>query len=155
LGTYLTNRIEAILFERGISKAQFYHDCGITSAAFSQWRTGKTYPRRSKIEFIARYFDVPPAYLTASPEEAREIILNDTLGKAGLAYDGTSANGLPMYAKDKKTPPGPRNEAEEALMEKLGQISPDDLPRVLSVLDGLSTNPEKTRSVLDLLPKVL
>ena len=59
----LTNRINSLLAEKGIKKETFYKDCEITSAAFSQWATGKTSPRLSKLEKIAVYLNVPMAYL--------------------------------------------------------------------------------------------
>lgn len=61
----ITNRINAVLAERGIDKGTFYNDCKITSAAFSQWATGKTEPRMKTLKTIADYLGVSVEYLLA------------------------------------------------------------------------------------------
>ncbi len=119
------DRIKPLFDASGLNDQTLEKEIGLPSHAIYKWEVSGVKSYVTHIGKIAKYFGVSADYLL------------------GLT-DGT-----------KKSLPGPRNEAEEALMEKLGKISPDDLPRVLSVLDGLSTNPEKTRSVLDLLPKVL
>lgn len=59
----ITGRIDAILKERGISKQEFYASCGISSAAYSQWNTGKTVPRAKSLQTIADYLNVNTEYL--------------------------------------------------------------------------------------------
>lgn len=56
-------RINALLAEKGISKNQFYKDCKITSASFSLWNTGKTFPRENSLQRIADYLDTTTDYL--------------------------------------------------------------------------------------------
>ena len=56
-------RINALLAEKGISKQSFYSACGITSASYSLWNTGKTQPRMKNLEIIADFLDVPVSYL--------------------------------------------------------------------------------------------
>lgn len=51
-------RINSLLAEKGISKTDFYRDCGITSATYSMWNTGKTQPRKKNIQTIAEYLGV-------------------------------------------------------------------------------------------------
>jgi len=53
-GKTLVKIVEMELSKRGISKAQFYNNCGISSATFSQWRTGLYEPTQSKIEQIEK-----------------------------------------------------------------------------------------------------
>ena len=48
----IVNRINSLLAERGIDKKKFYEDCGITSASYSLWNTGKTKPRMKNLEII-------------------------------------------------------------------------------------------------------
>lgn len=57
------SRYEAILKEKKIPKMQFYKDCGITDAAVSQWRKGKTNPAASTADRIAEYLGTTYEYL--------------------------------------------------------------------------------------------
>ena len=59
----IVNRINALLAEKGISKQDFYKDCGITSASYSLWNTGKTTPRKKNLDTIATYLDTSADYL--------------------------------------------------------------------------------------------
>ena len=45
-------RINALLAEKGIQKQDFYKGCGITSASYSLWNTGKTTPRKKNLDVI-------------------------------------------------------------------------------------------------------
>ena len=54
----VTKRIDSALSESGISKKEFYEACDITSSAYSQWNTGKTEPRPSKLREISNYLNV-------------------------------------------------------------------------------------------------
>ena len=59
----IVNRINGILAEKGISKRDFYQNCGITSASYSQWNTGKTIPRMKNLEIISEYLGTTTDYL--------------------------------------------------------------------------------------------
>ncbi len=61
--TDVVTRIDALLAEKGLSKGGFYAACGITSSAYSQWRTGKTMPKITTLQTIADYLDVNVEYL--------------------------------------------------------------------------------------------
>lgn len=65
----IVNRINSLLAERGIDKKKFYEDCGITSASYSLWNTGKTNPRMKNLEIIADYLHVPVSYLLEGKEQ--------------------------------------------------------------------------------------
>ena len=65
----IVNRINSLLAERGIDKKKFYDDCGITSASYSLWNTGKTNPRMKNLEIIADYLHVPVSYLLEGKEQ--------------------------------------------------------------------------------------
>ena len=56
-------RINSLLAKKGITKAEFYEKCALTSASYSQWNTGKTKPRLLTIERIAEFLGVPSEYL--------------------------------------------------------------------------------------------
>ena len=64
------SKYEAILKSKKIPKMQFYKDCGITDAAVSQWRKGKTNPAMTTISRISEYLEVSVAYLLG--EEAQK-----------------------------------------------------------------------------------
>lgn len=59
----IVSRINGLLAEKGISKRDFYQDCGITSASYSLWNTGKTTPRMKDLEVIADYLETTTDYL--------------------------------------------------------------------------------------------
>lgn len=59
----VVNRINALLAEKGIQKQDFYKNCGITSASYSLWNTGKTTPRMKNLETIADYLNTTTDYL--------------------------------------------------------------------------------------------
>lgn len=68
-GSKMVSRINSILAEKRISKQEFYDACGITSASYSLWNTGKTRPRMKNIEAIAKFLDVPVSHLLEDAEE--------------------------------------------------------------------------------------
>ena len=59
----IVSRINGLLAEKGIPKRDFYQDCGITSASYSLWNTGKTTPRMKNLEVIADYLETTTDYL--------------------------------------------------------------------------------------------
>ena len=59
----IVSRINGLLAEKGISKRDFYQDCGITSASYSLWNTGKTTLRMKNLEVIADYLETTTDYL--------------------------------------------------------------------------------------------
>ena len=54
-GPELVKSIEEKLRELNIKKAQFYKDCEISSASFSQWRLGRHFPEYSTLMRINEY----------------------------------------------------------------------------------------------------
>ena len=80
----VVTRINVLLEEKGISKNQFYKDCQISSAAFSQWNTGKTVPKLKTLERIAEYLETTTAFLLGEKEKpatdygnGQELVNND------------------------------------------------------------------------------
>lgn len=59
----VTNRIDSVLKEQGISKQEFYRECEITSSAYSQWNTGKTEPRPATLHRVANYLGLTYEWL--------------------------------------------------------------------------------------------
>ena len=95
----IVSRINGLLAEKGISKRDFYRDCGITSASYSLWNTGKTTPRMKNLEVIANYLETTTDYLLTglgekekAPPQEGEREIDDRQMKA--AFLGGLANGL-------------------------------------------------------------
>jgi transcriptional regulator with XRE-family HTH domain len=100
-------RYEAILKEKKIPKMQFYKDCGITDAAVSQWRKGKTNPAMSTINRIADYLNVMPEFLLTGTGE-----------------------------KEKPTPVS-ESELDYEIIMKLMQLTPSEIEKVAAFVEGL------------------
>lgn len=62
-GEQMVNRIKARVTELGLTMAEFYKDCGISSSALSQWRNGVTTPSMASLQNIAVYLGVTLSYL--------------------------------------------------------------------------------------------
>lgn len=107
----IVNRINALLAEKGIAKQDFYRDCGITSASYSLWNTGKTTPRKKNLDVIATYLDTSTDYLltglgekekapTLTDKDRRDVardvdrIMEDLSESGELMFDG-----VPMSAE--------------------------------------------------------
>lgn len=73
----LIARYEAILREKKIPKMTMYRECGISDAAVSQWRRGKTVPAMKSIERIAAYLNVTPEYLLTGEDAKKAPVLTD------------------------------------------------------------------------------
>ena len=69
----VANRINSLLAERGIDKGTFYKAVGISSASFSQWRTGISNPTQKRLEQIAEYFDMSVSELLSEEEKPAPI----------------------------------------------------------------------------------
>ena len=54
----VTERIDSVLKEKGITKKEFYSKCNVTSSAYSQWNTEKTEPRPGTLRKISDYLEV-------------------------------------------------------------------------------------------------
>lgn len=85
----IIKRIEMRLSQLGMSKADFYSRSGISSASFSQWRTGTYKPSRKKLEKAADVLAVPVGYLLGS------VTMNDDgcSFSDGSGYGGGYASG--------------------------------------------------------------
>lgn len=106
-------RINSLLAKKGITKAEFYEKCALTSASYSQWNTGKTKPRLQTIERIAEFLGVPSEYLL--------------YGDAPAASQG---------AKKALTKTGER-ELDMSLIKRLVQLTPDEMEKVDAFVQGL------------------
>lgn len=88
----IIKRIEIRLSEIGMTKAEFYKKSGISSASFSQWRTGKYKPSEKNLVKAAEVLGVSYSYLLDGVEE-KEIApttagKSDVLDQVDLAFYG-------------------------------------------------------------------
>lgn len=91
----IVNRINALLAEKGISKKEFYEACGITSASYSLWNTGKTTPKKKNLETISVFLNTTVEYLLTglgekekSPSEAGEGEKGESIEEIKAAFWG-------------------------------------------------------------------
>lgn len=75
-GKAIARIIDSELASRGISKAEFYEDSGVSSATLSQWRTGKYDPTADKLAKIEKCLGISFADYEKSDEsdELREML---------------------------------------------------------------------------------
>lgn len=92
-------RINAILAEKSIPKQNFYSSCGITSASYSMWNTGKTQPRMKNLETIAEFLGVSVAYLLEGVSEKK----NDDQEQKEKPTLQTESERIPGYSKLSET----------------------------------------------------
>ena len=74
--TEIVRTIETELSRNGISKGQFYKDCDVSSATFSQWRSGTYYPSLSALRRIAEYLHLA---LAISPDGLPTLLPNSEI----------------------------------------------------------------------------
>lgn len=105
-------RINSLLAKKGITKAEFYEKCALTSASYSQWNTGKTKPRLQTIERIAEFLGVPSEYLL--------------YGDAPAASEGAKK------APDPEIEGG--SQAKKALMDALNDLTDEQCEKLLPII---------------------
>lgn len=106
-------KIDSLLAERGIAKKDFYKDCEITSATYSQWNTGKTKPRIYSLQKIADYLGVPFAEIAVPFQENGE------------------------FVQKEKSPTPEGAELDEELIMRLCQLTPDEIQKVGAFVQGI------------------
>lgn len=134
----IIKRIEMRLSQIGMSKAEFYRKSGISSASFSQWRTGTYNPSKKKLSKAAEVLSVSVGYLTG------DVTLNDDgySFSDGSGYGGGLASGAgfgdgtgyggPMPRKDKEKAPTvsderiDMNDVDVAFYGDFKELSDDD-----------------------------
>lgn len=69
-GITIARIIDSELASRGMSKAEFYAQSGVSSATLSQWRTGKYEPTADKIAKVEKCLNISFAdYEKSDPRE--------------------------------------------------------------------------------------
>lgn len=60
-------KYEALLIEKGLTSYQVSKKSGVNSSTFTDWKKGRSYPKREKLEKIAAALDVSPEFFFDEP----------------------------------------------------------------------------------------
>ena len=63
-------KFEMLLERDHITPYRVYKDTGISTATLSDWKNGKSQPKKDKIEKLCEYFNVPLSYYYLNDETA-------------------------------------------------------------------------------------
>jgi len=71
-------KFEKLLKINNVTPYRVHKDTGISSATLSDWKNGKSEPKKDKIEKICNYFNVPLSYFyNEEKEDELKYYLND------------------------------------------------------------------------------
>lgn len=62
------DKFEKLLKRNGVTPYRVHKETGISTATLSDWKNGKSQPKKDKIEKICEYFDVPLSYFYGEEE---------------------------------------------------------------------------------------
>lgn len=98
-------KFETLLKEKGVTPYRVHKETGISTATLSDWKNGKSEPKKDKIEKICEYFNVPLSYfygdepdlqLTSRDEKdiqkQLEGFREQLMSQEGLMFDGDPAS---------------------------------------------------------------
>ena len=99
-------KFEKLLKEKNVTPYRVHKETGISTATLSDWKNGKSQPKKDKIEKICNYFNVPLSYFYDEEEQGisnltrrdtKEITemlnsMEDLLKQDGLMFDGDPAS---------------------------------------------------------------
>lgn len=104
-------RLEELIGEKHITKAQFLKECGFGGNSFSNWKNSKTgYPTEVYLTKIANYFDVSVEYLKGETDERGQ-------KKSPAQMDGAG-------------------KAKRNLLSVVADLSEDECTHVLNLIDA-------------------
>lgn len=88
----ITQRISALITERGLTAYKVSKDTGISQSSLSLWKSGKVQPSRDALDKLAAYFDVPVDYLLGKIDNPHGIVYiadesGEHYGISGLSKD--------------------------------------------------------------------
>ena len=78
-------KFEMLLERDHITPYRVYKDTGISTATLSDWKNGKSQPKKDKMEKLCEYFNVPLSYFYGEDEDTPKYYLNDET--AAIAQD--------------------------------------------------------------------
>lgn len=117
-----------MLKEKGIKNIDVSRATGIPASTFSDWKKGKSSPKRDKIEKIANFFDINPDWLAGTSDI--KIKLKNNLNEQEQSYylnPETSKIAQEIY----------NNKELSLLFDAAKDAEPEDLQTVHSMLMAL------------------
>ena len=117
-----------MLKEKGIKNIDVSRATGIPASTFSDWKKGKSSPKRDKIEKIANFFDINPDWLAGTSDI--KIKLKNNLNEQEQSYylnHETSKIAQQIYD----------NKELSLLFDAAKDAEPEDLQTVHSMLMAL------------------
>ena len=87
-GLVFVSKVKLLCSNNHIKMADFYRECGVTSGAMSQWKSGLTKPSIQTVERIADFLGVSVSYL-----------MDD---KSSLVLQAPAQTGSQMSDKDRE-----------------------------------------------------
>ena len=122
------DRGRIMLKEKGIKNIDVSRATGIPASTFSDWKKGKSSPKRDKIEKIANFFDINPDWLAGTSDI--KIKLKNNLNEQEQSYylnPETSKIAQQIYD----------NKELSLLFDAAKDAEPEDLQTVHSMLMAL------------------
>ena len=101
---------------RGVKDADVVRATGITKSTFSDWKSGRSEPKRDKLQKIADYFEVSLDYLMTG-EETNGYYLNEETAK--LAQEMFEDEDMRSLFDMKRNMPPERFKAHMEFMKNL------------------------------------
>ena len=101
---------------RGVKDADVVRATGITKSTFSDWKSGRSEPKRDKLQKIADFFDVSLEYLMTG-EETKGYYLNEETAK--LAQEMFEDEDMRSLFDMKRNMPPERFKAHMEFMKNL------------------------------------
>lgn len=117
-----------MLKEKGIKNIDVSRATGIPASTFSDWKKGKSSPKRDKIEKIANFFDINPDWLAGTSDI--KIKLKNNLNEQEQSYylnPETSTIAQEIYD----------NKELSLLFDAAKDAEPEDLQTIHSMLMAL------------------
>ena len=112
------DRYLEMLNEKGVKNIEVSRATGIPASTFSDWKKGKSSPKREKIEKLAEYFEVNPDWLAGTSdfkttedalqrldavsdlEALRLDVMDAKVGNVEIPVLGEVAAGIPIFAQE-------------------------------------------------------
>lgn len=95
------DKFEKLLKEKNVTPYRVHKETGISTATLSDWKNGKSQPKKDKIEKICEYFGVPVSYFYEDSTSSGGYYLNDeTAEMAQRLFENKDLRVLFDAAKD-------------------------------------------------------
>lgn len=80
-------KFKVLLANNNVTPYRVHKETGISTATLSDWKNGKSEPKRDKIQKICNYFNVPMSYFYEKEEEVPEEPQLNARDKRDIAKD--------------------------------------------------------------------